>query len=108
VLHCMESELPPNLLYCLRLLRVLELQLAHFHLSNQSFSDDLSNAVESLSKLATSKIEQLLILLCTDETVGEQLRPHLFWRLVLYLVKVVLLSTKARTKKMITQILTIS
>jgi len=87
---------------------VLELQLAHFHLSNQSLSDDSSKAVESLSKLTTSKIDQLLILLCMDDTVGEQLRPHLFGLLAFYLVKVVLLSIKTRTKMMIMQILAIS
>ena len=29
VLRCVENELPPNLIHCLRLLRVLELQHAH-------------------------------------------------------------------------------
>jgi len=79
VLRCMENELPPNLIHCLRLLRVVELQSAHLHKSNQRDGlVQLDEVVKPMSELATSKIEKLLCLLCTDDTVGEQLRPHLF------------------------------
>jgi hypothetical protein len=66
---CLEHELPPNLVHCLRLLRVLELQNAS------------TNAMDAtpLSITATNKVSRLLILLCkTDTAVGDQLRPHLF------------------------------
>jgi hypothetical protein len=77
VLRCVENELPPNLIHCLRLLRVLELQ----HANAQQQRGD-GDAV-SISTRATSKVSKLLCLLCTDPSVGEQLRPHLFGLLAL-------------------------
>lgn len=76
VLRCVENELPPNLIHCLRLLRVLELQ----HANAQQQRGD---AAASISTRATAKVSKLLCLLCTDPSVGEQLRPHLFGLLAL-------------------------
>ena len=87
VLRCLENELPPNLIHCMRLLRVLELQMAH---SCVASNDDKQNDTSSFylsdittSKEATKKVEQLLCTLCSDQSVGEQLRPHLFGLLAL-------------------------
>ena len=77
VLRCVENELPPNLIHCLRLLRVLELQ----HANAQQQRGD--GAAVSISTRATSKVSKLLCLLCADPSVGEQLRPHLFGLLAL-------------------------
>jgi hypothetical protein len=77
VLRCVENELPPNLIHCLRLLRVLELQHANAH---QQLGE---GAAASISTRATSKVSNLLCLLCADPSVGEQLRPHLFGLLAL-------------------------
>ena len=77
VLRCVENELPPNLIHCLRLLRVLELQ--HANAQQQRGGGPAS----SISTRATSKVSKLLCLLCTDPSVGEQLRPHLFGLLAL-------------------------
>mmetsp|Transcript_30241 Transcript_30241/g.46140 ORF Transcript_30241/g.46140 Transcript_30241/m.46140 type:complete len:3721 (-) Transcript_30241:46-11208(-) len=77
VLRCVENELPPNLIHCLRLLRVLELQ----HANSQHQRD--GGAPQSISTRATAKVSKLLCLLCTDPSVGEQLRPHLFGLLAL-------------------------
>jgi len=86
ILRCMENELPPNLIHCIRLLRVLELQ-------NSTALDGVDGAeqgsgnsgtiVKPVSKNATKKVERLLCLLCGDTSVGEQLRPHLFGLLAL-------------------------
>ena len=148
VLRCVENELPPNLIHCLRLLRVLELQhvaakqqqqqqeektddkdeakekeeskdddddnktdesqeettddasAAQDDASATQDEDDTSQASatpqdkeeESLAQeqatheasvQATEKVSQLLCLLCKDQSVGEQLRPHLFGLLAL-------------------------
>lgn len=113
VLRCVENELPPNLVHCLRLLRVLELQHANDHQkmkegadgggskSDQGADESLSsnedqatvgdntsvlNTVEELQPVsipATAKVTRLLCLLCTDTSVGEQLRPHMFGLLAL-------------------------
>ena len=77
VLRCVENELPPNLIHCLRLLRVLELQHANAQQQRGQGS------AQSISTNATSKVSRLLCLLCTDPSVGEQLRPHLFGLLAL-------------------------
>ena len=85
VLRCVENELPPNLIHCLRLLRVLELQHAHRAAAIQQRSGGDPNQVETspVSTTAASKVSKLLCLLCTDPSVGEQLRPHLFGLLAL-------------------------
>ncbi len=88
VLRCLENELPPNLIHCLRLLRVLELQMAHsFALStvmnSENSDDNQTREVVPLSTNATKKVEKLLCKLCCEQSVGEQLRPHLFGLLAL-------------------------
>ena len=85
VLRCVENELPPNLIHCLRLLRVLELQHAHTAVAMQQRAgrDGSAAVAESVSTTATAKVSRLLCLLCTDPSVGEQLRPHLFGLLAL-------------------------
>jgi hypothetical protein len=95
VLRCVENELAPNLIHCLRLLRVLELQ----HVASQqrrlkerekqsqgeeqNDNDDDTFYDEKVSKRAAEKVSKLLCLLCGDASVGEQLRPHLFGLLAL-------------------------
>ena len=98
VLRCVENELPPNLIHCLRLLRVLELQ--HDHAVAKSLSRQDVNATEDddnnssnednqipppgpVSTRAAKKVSRLLSILCSDSSVGEQLRPHLFGLLAL-------------------------
>lgn len=82
LLRCMENELPPNLIHCMRLLRVLEM-------NNANASKDLEYSLPSksegkpVSKKAIDNVERLMILLCSDQSVGEQLRPHLFGLLAL-------------------------
>ena len=107
VLRCVENELPPNLIHCLRLLRVLELQHDHSVAQKQQQQrrrskrsdngedvekndnddaqeeDDLIVPVSALSTQAAAKVSKLLCLLCSDPSVGEQLRPHLFGLLAL-------------------------
>lgn len=101
VLRCLENELPPNLIHCMRLLRVLELQMAHsvVVIKKNDSEDDSTNEkskeddstdknstaldIKSSSKEATAKVEKLLCRLCSDPSVGEQLRPHLFGLLAL-------------------------
>eukprot|EP00804_Cyclotella_cryptica_P023828 CCRYP_019474-RC/>CCRYP_019474-RC protein AED:0.00 eAED:0.00 QI:520/1/1/1/1/1/2/4116/2642 len=96
VLRCVENELPPNLIHCLRLLRVLELQHDHavaksLALHSHSENNDDDTAVAQIAPLrpgpvstrATKKVSRLLSLLCSDSSVGEQLRPHLFGLLAL-------------------------
>jgi len=88
VLRCLEQELPPNLIHCLRLLRVLELENAdseiNINFNEASASEPGSKDQYSaenfhlLSKDATAKVKNLLCLLCVDPIVGEQLRPHVF------------------------------
>eukprot|EP00529_Nitzschia_sp_RCC80_P031903 CAMPEP_0113506282 /NCGR_PEP_ID=MMETSP0014_2-20120614/35819_1 /TAXON_ID=2857 /ORGANISM="Nitzschia sp." /LENGTH=870 /DNA_ID=CAMNT_0000401755 /DNA_START=36 /DNA_END=2645 /DNA_ORIENTATION=+ /assembly_acc=CAM_ASM_000159 len=98
VMRCLENELPPNMIHCLRLLRVLELQ----HASSSSHQASQGNeqqqqqqqkktadgtvvvapppalSLSPISSKATAKVSQLLCTLCTNQSVGEQLRPHLF------------------------------
>ncbi|KAL7513979.1 hypothetical protein ACHAXN_011851 [Cyclotella atomus] len=100
VLRCVENELPPNLIHCLRLLRVLELQHDHAVAKARGRSspavegggdDDNTNTTEVVETLhpgpvstnAAKKVSRLLSLLCSDSSVGEQLRPHLFGLLAL-------------------------
>lgn len=105
VLRCVESELPPNLIHCLRLVRVLELQhtamAAAQAEAEASDADTVTTAstttttattsaatttppsLEPVARRATVKVSRLLCLLCKDASVGEQLRPHLFGLLAL-------------------------
>eukprot|EP00977_Amphora_coffeiformis_P013109 scaffold3364_cov161-Amphora_coffeaeformis.AAC.4 len=87
VLRCVEAELPPNLIHCLRLLRVLELQHAakKAQESEQGDAEETSEKepIEAIGRRATNKVARLLALLCKDAAVGEQLRPHLFGLLAL-------------------------
>eukprot|EP00934_Nitzschia_sp_Nitz4_P005324 Nitzschia sp. Nitz4//scaffold43_size134323//124879//134327//NITZ4_003322-RA/size134323-augustus-gene-0.228-mRNA-1//1//CDS//3329552017//5314//frame0 len=83
VLRCLENELPPNMIHCLRLLRVLELQHAT-QTSKENEAKGLPNQdIHPISSRATAKVSHLLSMLCTDVSVGEQLRPHLFGLLAL-------------------------
>jgi hypothetical protein len=78
VLRCLENELPPNMIHCLRLLRVLELQHAtELHEENEQAK------INPISSKASDKVSRLLCKLCQDSSVGEQLRPHLFGLLAL-------------------------
>ena len=113
VLRCVENELPPNLIHCLRLLRVLELQhsadaAAAKEETNDGDDDNNNNndtpmtdvtettvaavansttttavSDQPVGAVATQKVSRLLRLLCKDPSVGEQLRPHLFGLLAL-------------------------
>jgi len=101
VLRCVENELPPNLIHCLRLLRVLELQHDHNYNLQLKQLEKAEGGVEDgeqedekeervvlkpgpVSTNASKKVSQLLCLLCSDgSSVGEQLRPHLFGLLAL-------------------------
>ena len=83
VLRCMENDLPPNLIHCMRLLRVLELQIAATAKDQDDGMDSLVMTPTPISKAATKKVEDLLCFLCIDSNVGEQLRPHLFGLLAL-------------------------
>ena len=84
VLRCLENELPPNMIHCLRLLRVLELQHAtQKHKENEARTGTKPTTIKPISSRATAKVSQLLCTLCTDQSVGEQLRPHLFGLLAL-------------------------
>ena len=85
-LRCIENELPPNMIHCLRLLRVLELKHAdEKHKDNQQRKENgkKKKSIKPISSRATSKVGQLLCALCSDSSVGEQLRPHLFGLLAL-------------------------
>lgn len=83
VLRCLENELPPNMIHCLRLLRVLELQHAAKMQKENEEKGKADSLIKSISSQATGKVSQLLCTLCTDASVGEQLRPHLFGLLAL-------------------------
>ena len=86
ILRCVEAELPPNLIHCLRLVRVVELQNAGGKDSKTTSNDDnneVDSPVEPVALKATRKVTRLLCLLCKDTSVGEQLRPHLFGLLAL-------------------------
>lgn len=77
VFRCVENELPPNLIHCLRLLRVLELQ----HANEASVDGD--GELKPVGEVAAKKVSRLLCLMCVGSSVGEQLRPHLFGLLAL-------------------------
>lgn len=90
ILRCMENELPPNLIHCMRLLRVLELKNSSSASASKdddqndvTKNDEKARQVKAVSKRATEKVNKLLCLLCGDPSVGEQLRPHLFGLLAL-------------------------
>jgi hypothetical protein len=67
--RCIEQELPPNLIHCLRLLRVLELK-------------NTDTETPAAFK-ATRNTSRLLMALCTTAQTGEQLQSHLFGLLAL-------------------------
>ena len=91
--RCVEHELPPNLIHCLRLLRVLELQHASEHNNSKDHQDESSSAaattttppehLQPAAAKATRKVSRLLCQLCQTSVVGEQLKPHLFGLLAL-------------------------
>lgn len=83
VARCLENELPPNMIHCLRLLRVLELQHATQRYKEYEGQGKADRPIKPISSRATSKVSTLLCTLCTDTSVGEQLRPHLFGLLAL-------------------------
>ena len=93
ILRCVENELPPNLIHCLRLLRVLELQHDHAAAlaAGQREGDGNGDHPEgaepgragAVSARASSRVSCLLVLLCGDPAVGDQLRPHLVGLLAL-------------------------
>ena len=83
VMRCLENELPPNMIHCLRLLRVLELQHAAQTYKEYEAQGKTDQPIKPISSRATGKVSQLLCTLCTDQSVGEQLRPHLFGLLAL-------------------------
>jgi hypothetical protein len=100
VQKCVDNDLPPNLIHCLRLLRVLELQHAN---TSDSHSTVGAAAVEggagggggggtagagssnsnSISSVSTEKVRKLFLHLFTDPVVAPQIRPHLFGLLAL-------------------------
>ena len=83
IMRCLENELSPNMIHCLRLLRVLELQhAAQTHKENEA-QGKADHPIKPISSRATGKVNQLLCTLCSDQSVGEQLRPHLFGLLAL-------------------------
>lgn len=81
VVRCVENELTPNLIHCMRLLRVVELQ--HAAEADIDANNNNNNEVQSIAATATSKVSRLLCAICVDPSVGEQLRPHLFGLLAL-------------------------
>jgi len=81
ILRCVEAELPPNLIHCLRLVRVVELQNAS--VKAEAEDGEKSRAWTPVALKATQKVTRLLCVLCKDTSVGEQLRPHLFGLLAL-------------------------
>ena len=68
--RCLEAALPPNLGHCLRLMRVIELE-------NASLSSSSATAVTPLTVDATARVARLLVRLCQEGAVVEQLRHHL-------------------------------
>lgn len=83
LLRCMENELPPNLIHCLRLLRVLEMNNVNDSKAVQNDSLESKSEIKPVSRKAIENVKRLMILLCSDQSVGEQLRPHLFGLLAL-------------------------
>ena len=83
----MENELPPRLIHCLRLFRLIELGRTSEYWSEKQYSEidgDNDNVqLKPISTKAVAKVENLLKLLCIDISLGEQLRPHLFGLLAL-------------------------
>ena len=83
ILRCMENELPPNLIHCMRLLRVLELKNSSSASASKdddqndvTKNDEKARQVKAVSKRATEKVNKLLCLLCGDPSVG----PATKWR----------------------------
>jgi len=83
LMRCLENELSPNMIHCLRLLRVLELQHAAQTYKEYEAQGKVNQPIKPISSRATAKVSQLLCTLCTNPSVGEQLRPHLFGLLAL-------------------------
>ena len=102
VQKCVDNDLPPNLIHCLRLLRVLELQHANTSDGNINATTAASSTVatgaaagaavalpgagpntSSISAIATEKVRKLFFHLFTDPVVAPQVRPHLFGLLAL-------------------------
>ena len=84
ILRCVEAELPPNLIHCLRLIRVVELQNSSQHAeASAGEATSTMDEIRPVALKATQKVTRLLCLLCRDTSVGEQLRPHLFGLLAL-------------------------
>eukprot|EP00536_Pseudo-nitzschia_multiseries_P007880 jgi/Psemu1/196633/e_gw1.190.60.1 len=83
LMRCLENELPPNMIHCLRLLRVLELQHASQAYKENEAQGKIDQPIGPISSRATTKVSQLLCTLCSNPSVGEQLRPHLFGLLAL-------------------------
>ncbi|VEU36285.1 unnamed protein product [Pseudo-nitzschia multistriata] len=83
LMRCLENELPPNMIHCLRLLRVLELQHAAETYKEYEAQGKVDQPIKPISSRATAKVSQLLCNLCTNPSVGEQLRLHLFGLLAL-------------------------
>jgi len=83
LMRCLENELPPNMIHCLRLLRVLELQHASQTYKENEAEGKIDHPINPISSRATAKVSQLLCTLCSNPSVGEQLRPHLFGLLAL-------------------------
>ena len=65
---CLEENVLPSLIHCLRLLRVLEIKHA---------TEIKQAVVQPITEMAAQRVSSLLCLLCTDPSVGEQLKPHL-------------------------------
>ena len=83
---CINCELPTRLIHCLRLFRILELHRATDHWSEMQYSE--KNGMEDtiqLKPLSTRAVENVgnLMALLLNESVAEQIRPHLFGLLVL-------------------------
>jgi len=68
--RCVECKLPINLVHCLRMLRVLEMQSA-------DSVRDIDVVVSPVSLGATDNVAKLFLLVVKDPLVGDQLRPQL-------------------------------
>jgi len=69
---CLETDLVPTLIQCLRLLRLLEIQ----HASN-SLTTHGKTVSAGITTTATEKVRKLLLFLLTNPKVGNQLRSNL-------------------------------
>ncbi len=76
VSRCLEAALPPNLGHCLRLMRVIELENAAPSAAEEEAAGTTTPPA-ALTMDATARIARLLVRLCQEGTVVEQLRHHL-------------------------------